>query len=122
MSDQSFCRSRLLQKYPSNTVGRWRIVGEDPNCDMGGAHGNPHLETVTGTYRYVVEYAVALPGFFRYGYGGDIIQESEETQLKNIDTVMREPRIQELREKKESLLAQLREVGEELIYLERLQS
>lgn len=65
-------KDQLLKKYPQDTVGIWRIEGEDPNCDLGGQHGNPYLKTVEGSYDDAVMYALTLPGFIGWGYGGNI--------------------------------------------------
>lgn len=63
---------RLLQKHALNEFGTWRIRGEDPNCDFGGAHYQPELGTVEGKLDDVIKYAVKLSGFYTWGSGGDI--------------------------------------------------
>jgi hypothetical protein len=65
-------RQRLVAMYGLGEDGIWAIHGEDPNCDMGGSHIEPHLETVEGQYGDIVDYALALPGFFNWGHGGSI--------------------------------------------------
>lgn len=65
-------RARLLGQRFSDEDREWDIYGEDPNCDMGGHHSNPHLTTVKGRYKDVVEFALTLPGFVGWGYGGNI--------------------------------------------------
>src|SRR5581483_9262782 len=72
MSSVDGAKKRLLEKYSPTESGEWRIFGEDPNCDFGGHHHEPELETVVGLYRDVVDYAVTLPGFFQWGGGGRI--------------------------------------------------
>lgn len=54
--------------------GVWRICGEDPNCDFGGYHSQPYLETVSGKLLDVVKYAVELPRFWSWGAGGSITE------------------------------------------------
>ena len=112
MDDHHNIRVRLLKRYPADTFGRWKIVGEDSNCDLGGSHYQPHLETVTGTYKNVVEYALTLDRFFTWGGGGDIIQE--ETSLKNIDKVFSNPRIKQLEEERRNIQARLKIIEAEL--------
>lgn len=63
-------------------VGIWNIHGEDPNCDFGGSHTNPFLETVEGTYRNACLYAVKLLGFYQWGAGGYVRRTSNKTIKK----------------------------------------
>ena len=63
-------------------VGAWNIHGEDPNCEMGGPHSNPLLETVEGTYRNACLYAVTLSGFYQWGAGGYVRRTSNKTIKK----------------------------------------
>jgi len=65
-------RIELLKEYKAKESGIWRIFGEDPNCDLGGPHHCPELDTVEGAYGDIVEYALKLPGFFIWGHGGRI--------------------------------------------------
>ncbi len=51
----------------------WDIFGEDPNCDLGGPHHEPHLDTVEGTYEQALEYAKTLPGWMQWGGGGRVV-------------------------------------------------
>lgn len=69
-------------KYHPDETGTWRILGEDPNCDWGGPHHEPHLETVTGTYKNVLAYAKTLRGWTTWGHGGRIVKEGP---VKDID-------------------------------------
>ena len=105
-------RKRLLEEHSGSDYGTWRILGEDPNCDLGGAHHEPELETVTGTYANVVEYALTLPSFFQWGYGGRIVKVA--TRHKNIDKIMTNPRIKQLQEERKQLEARLKVVVAEL--------
>ena len=77
-------RARLSALYGADEEGTWAIHGEDPNCDMGGHHYEPHLETVTGKYGDAVDYALALPGFFGWGSGGSI-RKVQVDGFKKID-------------------------------------
>lgn len=70
----SYSGKKLLVKHSLNEVGTWRIRGEDPNCDFGGAHYQPELGTVEGRLEDVIRYAVKLPGFYTWGGGGDILK------------------------------------------------
>jgi hypothetical protein len=53
-------------------VGIWQVLGEDPNCGLGGSHHKPSLGFYEGTLREVLEVAVMMPGFWQWGAGGDI--------------------------------------------------
>jgi hypothetical protein len=67
---QQRVRDKLLQDYPAEHVGTWQIYGEDPNCDFGGPHSNPHLKTFEGRYVDAVAHAITLSGFWTWGAGG----------------------------------------------------
>jgi hypothetical protein len=90
-----------------NKVAVWEIRGEDSNCDMGGAHHMPHLGTVQGKLRDVIEYAVELPGFWQWGGGG----EFKEIKIQSIDDMSRKANL--LREKAD-LKARIEEIDKEL--------
>lgn len=60
-----------VNKHPLNTYGMWLVRGEDPNCDLGGAHYMPTLGYFEGTLEQVLRKAVTLPGFWQWGGGGD---------------------------------------------------
>lgn len=63
----------LTRKYNiQNDCGIWQIYGEDSNCDFGGTHYEPLLETVEGKLTDVIDYAVNLQGFWSWGGGGRI--------------------------------------------------
>jgi len=102
-------RAKLLEEHPGHEVGTWQILGEDPNCDLGGPHGNPMLATVQGTYADIVEYALELPGFFTWGGGGDI----EKVSVLKVDgTTVKQRAI--LNSRRQTLKRQLDEVEAEL--------
>jgi hypothetical protein len=77
----SYGGKKLLEKHSLNEVGIWQIRGEDPNCDMGGAHYQPNLGTVEGRLEDVIRYAVKLPEFYTWGSGGNI-EKIEIRKLK----------------------------------------
>ena len=72
---------RLTAKHTLQEHGLWRVCGEDPNCDMGGAHSNPYLATYRGTLNNVLKRAVELKGFWTWGAGGII------TKINDIEDV-----------------------------------
>ena len=65
------------KKYLPDDYGIWEVKGEDPNCDMGGTHIQPHLGFFEGTFKDVCEHALTLSGFFQWGGGGDVYMASE---------------------------------------------
>jgi len=108
--DMSYIKKRLFEKYSPDEKGTWRILGEDPNCDFGGSHHEPELETVTGTYANVVEYALTLKSFFTWGHGGRIIKVATTVDVDKLST----KRVKELRAEKARLEKRLQEVVAEL--------
>ncbi len=52
--------------------GIWEVFGEDPTCDFGGSHHQPHLGTFEGTLEQVLHKGVNLPRFWQWGGGGEI--------------------------------------------------
>ena len=73
---------RLLEKYDLSHTSKWEIFGEDPNCDFGGSHHQPHLAYVEGTLEKAIEYAVGLSGFYSWGSGGDIKEIKEHDIIR----------------------------------------
>jgi hypothetical protein len=69
---KTYSGKQLLDKYPLNTEGLWKIEGEDPNCDLGGSHHNPHLGYLEGKLEDVIKAAVKMKGWFTWGGGGYI--------------------------------------------------
>lgn len=67
---KTYSGQNLLKEYSLYVSGIWQIYGEDPNCDMGGAHFTPLLDTVEGTLEEAIEYGVSLPRFWQWGSGG----------------------------------------------------
>lgn len=78
---QTYNGNDLLQKYSLDEFGIWQIVGEDPNCDMGGYHHQPDLGNVEGTLSQAIDYAVNLVGFWQWGAGGNI----KKLEIKRLD-------------------------------------
>ena len=103
-------RAKLSKLYNTDEDGLWAIHGEDPNCDLGGSHIEPHLETVEGRYGDVLDYALSLPGFFGWGAGGSI---RKITVKKHIDSETIGKRA-ELLKKRAALQAQLDQIDSEL--------
>lgn len=120
MSEETnkYVRERLLKEHSANEFGTWRILGEDPNCDYGGSHHEPELETVIGTYINVVDYAMSLGSFFTWGGGGRILKQP--TGHKNIDKVMTNPRIKQLEKERKEIHARLATVEQELAELNKV--
>lgn len=58
--------------YKMDDVGVWEILGEDPNCDMGGPHYQPKLGYLDGYFEDVLAKAVTMSGFYSWGAGGTI--------------------------------------------------
>lgn len=113
MSDpHKHIRERLLRAYAPDEPGVWKILGEDPNCDLGGHHHQPELEIITGTYKNVVDYALKLPQFFTWGGGGNIKKQAE--RFKNIDKLVSNQRYNELKSERVRLTERLAQVEKEL--------
>jgi hypothetical protein len=69
---ETFAGQQLKGKHNLSDYGQWQIRGEDPNCDLGGPHGNPDLGIYCGTLQEVLEVAVNLPQFWTWSGGGEI--------------------------------------------------
>jgi len=81
--NESRVRNKLRAEYPDSEEGVWEVKGEDPNCDMGGAHIMPLLGFFSGRHDEVVEYALTLPGFFQWGGGGSV-KKVEATPVREL--------------------------------------
>jgi hypothetical protein len=64
--------SALTSRYPLDELGYWIVYGEDPNCDLGGHHSQPLLCVMFGRLSHIIDRAVVLPGFWKWGQGGSI--------------------------------------------------
>jgi hypothetical protein len=106
-------RTKLLRDHSVDDYGIWNIFGEDPNCDFGGSHHTPFIETVEGRYEHVVEYALSLPNFFTWGGGGHIEQQEKHGNIKVIGK-MRAEEILELRKKRGELQKEIETIDQML--------
>lgn len=70
-TEVSYAGRKLLENHSLDETGYWKILGEDPNCDMGGHHYQPDLGTFEGRLHDIIMYGVTLPGFWQWGAGGD---------------------------------------------------
>lgn len=69
---KTYYSDKLMREHSLEEEGLWRVQGEDPNCDLGGAHYMPELGNYAGKLKNVIEIAVTLPGFWQWGSGGKI--------------------------------------------------
>lgn len=116
MSNNDDVRQRLLKEHSPTAVGKWKILGEDPNCDLGGYHHEPHIATVAGTYANVVEFALRQNGFFSWGGGGRIVKVFEPKVI-DVDNMKDIVKIKELESEREKLQNRIYEIDEELTRL-----
>lgn len=65
---------KLLEKHSLDEVAVWKVVGEDPNCDMGGYHHQPLLGYYNDKLENIIKKAVLMPGFWSWGGGGDFVK------------------------------------------------
>jgi hypothetical protein len=75
--------AKLLENHSLEEEGTWKVEGEDPNCDMGGSHHQPHLGYFEGKLDDVVRKAVTLHRFWQWGGGGSI-SKVEKTLVEKI--------------------------------------
>lgn len=77
---------RLMESGNRGKVGTWHVTGEDPNCDLGGPHYEPSMGYYDGKFEDIVEMALRMPGFFSWGYGGDVkaikVSKVDKTTIK----------------------------------------
>lgn len=78
----NYSGKQLLKVHKLDDVCVWDIYGEDPNCDMGGAHSQPYLATVEGTLIKAIAYAVELRDFYQWGAGGDLKVAKQTKPIK----------------------------------------
>jgi hypothetical protein len=87
-------------------VATWQVLGEDPNCDMGGSHHQPTLGFFTGKLSDVITLAVNLPHFWQWGGGGDF----KEVHIEPVDEHSAD-KFRALQEEKAALQARLDEIN-----------
>lgn len=80
----------LLTKHSLDEEGVWRILGEDPNCDFGGHHHEPELDTVSGRLEDVIRYGVALGSFWQWGSGGKFIKQGAPRKITAAENAERD--------------------------------
>jgi hypothetical protein len=73
-----------VEEHGLSKVGMWDIYGEDPNCDLGGSHHEPHLGQFYGTLEACIKYADNLPGFWSWGGGGRFQLSKVGTKAKTL--------------------------------------
>lgn len=69
---QTYSYRKLIEEHSLDTVGEWKVFGEDPNPDWGGPHVEPFLGHFKGVLIDVINKAVELPEFWQWGAGGRI--------------------------------------------------
>lgn len=107
-TEVSYSGRELLKKHLLTEQGTWQIYGEDQNCDFGGSHYSPLLDTVTGKLSDVIEYAVELRSFWTWGGGGDI----RKINVKNVETVVSQKKeIASLKAQMKQIQDRLKELG-----------
>ncbi len=106
---KTYAGRTLLEKHSLDQVGTWQVRGEDPNCDMGGAHYMPELGVYEGRLRDIIEMAVELPRFWQWGAGGSF----ELISIKKVDADTAK-RQRQLREELKALDARRAEINREL--------
>ena len=82
-TETSYSGRKLLENHSLQQYGFWKILGEDPNCDMSGPHVQPDLGVVEGKLEDVIKYAVELPNFWQWGGGRstDIVQRDRRSRI-----------------------------------------
>lgn len=109
-TEVSYSGRKLLEQHKLTDEGLWKIYGEDPNCDLGGAHHEPELGLVEGRLKDVIEYAVELPMFWQWGGGGRIVKVDVVRKI-NAESNARRAR---LMDEAEELHRRLKEIQTEL--------
>ena len=93
---------------PPDTEGTWHVRGEDPNCDLGGAHYMPSLGYLEGKLGEVIDYAMEMDRFWGWGWGGDVL-EVKPVKAKKV-TAKSHPNMDALTQQKQELEEKLAEV------------
>lgn len=105
----TYSGQKLLEKHSLEDEGTWEVLGEDPNCDLGGHHYQPRLGVYTGKLRDVIEMAVEMGSFWTWGSGGDI----NPIKVTKVDASSTKIRIQ-LMERERALKEELEQVQRKL--------
>jgi len=94
----SYAGRALLKKYSLEDYGTWKILGEDPNCDLSGPHSQPDLGTLEGKLEDVIRKAVKMDGFWNWGGGGNIyrIRTGKEDVHRFLEDGIREKALAKL--------------------------
>jgi hypothetical protein len=69
--NDTYSGKRLMEKHSLDEVGFWKVLGEDPNCDLGGYHHQPELGIIKGTLQQALEFGLNHSDFYSWGGGGD---------------------------------------------------
>ena len=96
---KTYAGQKLASRYSMDQEGVWRVLGEDPNCDLGGYHYQPDLGTFEGKLGDIIAYAVTLPGFWQWGSGGDFVNVGAPVKIDASSSAKRiaaEQRVKEL--------------------------
>lgn len=88
----------------ADKISTWEILGEDPNCDLGGAHYQPKLGIYQGKYEDIVSHALGMSAFISWGSGGDI----KEVKIQTVDE--RSKKIAELNKELDKYDAKRKEI------------
>jgi len=110
-TEVSYSGRELLKKHSLDETGVWKILGEDPNCDLGGHHHQPELGIVEGRLGDIIAYAVELRSFWQWGAGGDIRKMNAPIKItaeSNAERVRLEEQAARLREELTKVEQQLK--------------
>lgn len=110
----TYTGKKLVTEHRPDEYGLWRILGEDPNCDLGGHHHQPELALVEGKLEDIIAYAVDLKGFWQWGSGGDIRRVGKPVKVDantNAERVRLEQEALALKEKLRALNDQIESMG-----------
>jgi hypothetical protein len=69
--ETTYSGQQLMKKHSLDEVGVWKVVGEDPNCDLAGSHHQPELGIIQGTLQQALEFGLTHSNFYNWGAGGD---------------------------------------------------
>jgi hypothetical protein len=101
----------LLETHRLSDTGIWEIRGEDPNCDLAGAHYQPQLGIVEGVLEDVIMHGANLPNFWQWGSGGEFRLIGKTIPKVDANSALRR---QELEDEAAELEKKLKEVKRKL--------